>query len=109
MTVLEWIRFLFGAVLMLCGSFLMVTAVIGNYRFLNAPCRMHAAGLGDTLGILLIFLGILVLCGFSVFTLKLAVILLLLWITSPVASHLIMRMQVENGCRADGKEEGKNR
>ena len=94
---------------MLCGSFFLVTAVIGNYRFRNAPCRMHAAGLGDTLGILLLFLGLLVLCGFSVFTLKLAVILLLLWITSPVTSHLIMRMQVENGCGPDGQKEEKTR
>ena len=109
MTVLEWIRFLFGAALMLCGSFLLVTAVIGNYRFRNAPCRMHAAGLGDTLGILLLFLGLLVLCGFSVFTLKLGVIVFLLWITSPVTSHLILRMQVENGCRADGQKEDRSR
>ena len=109
MTAAEWIRFLFGAVCMLCGSFLMVTAVIGNYRFHNAPCRMHAAGLGDTLGILLLFLGLLVLCGFSVFTLKLAVILLLLWITSPVVTHLIMRMQIENGFSADGQKEGKTK
>ena len=109
MTVPEWIRFLCGAALMLCGSFFLVTAVIGNYRFRNAPCRMHAAGLGDTLGILLLFLGLLVLCGFSVFTLKLAVILLLLWITSPVTSHLIMRMQAENGCGPDGQKEEKTR
>ena len=109
MTVLEWIRFSFGAVLMLAGSFFMITAVIGNFRFRNAPCRMHAAGLGDTLGILLLFAGLLILCGLSVFTLKLAIIVLLLWLTSPVATHMIMRMQIENGFAPDGRKESKKK
>ena len=109
MTVLEWIRFLIGAALMLGGSFFMITAVIGNFRFRNAPCRMHAAGLGDTLGILMLFVGLLILCGLSVFTLKLIIIVLLLWMTSPVASHMIMRMQIENGFTPDGRKENKKK
>ena len=87
----------------------MITAVIGNYRFPYVLMRMHAAGIGDTFGILLLFAGLLILCGLSVFTLKLAVILLLLWTTSPVASHLIMRMGIENGSSADGRKEGKGK
>ena len=109
MTFFEWVRFLLGAVLLLSGLFVMVTAVIGNYRFCNVLCRMHAAGLGDTLGIVLVFAGITVLCGISVFTLKLAAIVVLLWISSPVASHMIMRMEIENGSSADGKKEGKRK
>ena len=53
MTALEWIRFLPGAALTLGGLFFMVTAVIGNYRFPAVTYRMHAAGIGDTLGLLL--------------------------------------------------------
>ena len=109
MTFFEWVRFLLGAALLLGGLFVMVTAVIGNYRFRNVLCRMHAAGLGDTLGIVLVFAGITVLCGISVFTLKLAAIVVLLWISSPVASHMIMRMEIENGSSADGKKEGKRK
>lgn len=109
MTFLEWIRFLLGAALLLGGLFVMVTAVIGNYRFRNVLCRMHAAGLGDTLGIVLVFAGITVLCGLSVFTLKLAAVVVLLWISSPAASHMIMRMEIENGSSADGQKEGKKK
>lgn len=109
MTFLEWIRFLLGAALLLGGLFVMVTAVIGNYRFRNVLCRMHAAGLGDTLGIVLVFAGITVLCGISVFTLKLAAVVVLLWISSPAASHMIMRMEIENGSSADGQKEGKKK
>lgn len=109
MTFFEWIRFLLGAALLLAGAFVMVTAVIGNFRFNYVLCRMHAAGLGDTLGIILIFAGITVLCGVSVFTLKLAAVIALLWVSSPVASHMIMRMEIENGSSADGKKEGKKK
>ena len=105
MTVLEWIRFLLGALLLLSGTFFIVSSVIGNYRFRYVLARMHAAGLGDTLGILLLFAGIAILCGFSVFTLKLLLIILLLWATSPVASHLIMQMEIKNGSSADGRKE----
>lgn len=105
MTVWEWVRFVFGALLLLGGLFVMMTAVIGNFRFNYALCRMHAAGLGDTLGILLLLAGIAVFCGFSVFTLKFVLIIALLWVSSPTASHLIMRMEVENGSPAAKKEE----
>lgn len=105
MTALEWIRFLLGALLLLSGTFFIVSSVVGNFRFRYVLARMHAAGLGDTLGILLLFAGIAILCGFSVFTLKLLLIILLLWATSPVASHLIMQMEIKNGRSADGRKE----
>lgn len=104
MTTLEIIRLAAGCVLLLAGLFVMVTAVVGNFRFRYALLRMHAAGLGDTLGIFLLFAGITVLRGFSFFTAKLALIVLLLWVSSPTASHLILRMEIENGAPADKKE-----
>ena len=101
MTVLEWIRFLIGTLLTLGGLFFLVTAVIGNYRFPYVLHRMHAAGIGDTLGLLLLLAGLAVLCVSPFFVLKLALIVALLWIGSPVASHLIMRMEIRNGSTAE--------
>ena len=63
MTVLEWIRFIPGAALTISGLFFLVTAVIGNYRFSTVLYRMHAAGIGDTLGLLLLLAGLLRLLG----------------------------------------------
>ena len=54
MTSAEGIRLAVGGILMLGGLFVFVTAVIGNFRFPDAATRMHAAALGDTLGILLL-------------------------------------------------------
>ncbi len=109
MTVLEWIRFIPGAALTISGLFFLVTAVIGNYRFSTVLYRMHAAGIGDTLGLLLLLAGLAVLSASLVFALKLALIVALFWIGSPAASHLIMRMEIENGSTADGKKEGGER
>lgn len=102
MTASEWIRFITGAVLTSCGIFVTVTGVIGNFRFRYVLARMHAAGLGDTLGLLLIMAGLAVFSGFGAFAVKLAVIVAVFWIASPVSSHLIMKMEIENGSSADG-------
>ena len=103
MTALETVRLVTGGLLTVLGAFVFVTALIGNFRFDYALQRMHAAGLGDTLGVLALFLGITVLEGLSAFTLKLWLALILLWIASPTASHRILRMEMENGASA-GKE-----
>ena len=103
MTALEIVRLVTGGLLTLLGAFVFVTALIGNFRFDYALQRMHAAGLGDTLGIFALFLGITVLEGISAFTLKLWLALVLLWVSSPTASHRILRMEIENGAGA-GKE-----
>ncbi len=105
MSGVEWIHFISGAVLTLGGLFFLVSAVVGNYRFSYALFRMHASGLGDTMGLLLLFAGLTVLCGTFTFISKLAVIIVLLWTGSPVATHLILRMEIKEGRSADGKKE----
>lgn len=106
MTVFEWLRLILGGALLFGGIFVFVTGVIGNFRFSYALCRMHAAGLGDTLGIVLVFLGLTVLEGVSAFTLKLWLTAALLWVSSPTASHRIMQMEIRRGSSA-GKEQKK--
>ena len=78
-------------------SFLAVVVlsklVITRYKYvLN---RMHVAAKCDSLGALLILVGCMILGGFSFMTLKLLLVLLILWITSPVAAHLIVKAEVK--------------
>ena len=107
MTVFQWIRFLFGAVLALGGLFFFITSVVGNFRFPFVLYRMHAAGVADTFGLSFLFLGLAVLAGSVVFALKLVLIILLFWIGSAAVSHLILRMEMENGTPADGDDRKK--
>ena len=91
---LDILRFALSLVLTLGGLFVLISGVVGVFRFPYALSRIHAAALGDTLGIALMLLGLMVAEGFSVITLKLLVVMLFLWVTSPVASHLIGRMEI---------------
>ena len=56
--------------------------------------RMHAAAMIDTLGIALIMLGLMLASGLTLLTLKLFLVVALLWLTSPVSSHLIARLEI---------------
>ena len=108
MTVWEWARFLVGAGLIVFGLFVLFTAVYGNYRFHFVLNRMQSASLGDTLGILFTLAGAVVLSGFTVFSLKMLLVLVFFWITSPVASHLLVHMEVStfNKIRKEDEEGG---
>ena len=91
---LDFLRFAVSLILSLGGLFVLISGVVGVFRFPYALSRIHAAALGDTVGIAMMLLGVMVAEGFSVITLKLLVVMLFLWVTSPVASHLIGRMEV---------------
>ena len=94
MAVFEWVRFLVGAVLLLCGLGTFLIEMIGVYRFRYVMNRMHAAAMGDTLGIGFCLLGLIVMSGFHVTSLKLLLVIIFLWFSSPVSSHLIARLEI---------------
>lgn len=91
---LDWIRFGLSAVLTFFGLFVLVTAVLGQFRFRYALNRVHAAALADTLAVLTILAGLALASGWTPFSLKLLAVVVFLWLTSPVASHLIGRLEV---------------
>lgn len=94
MTAIDVIRLIISAVCTLGGLFAIVSGVLGVFRFRGALSRMHAAALIDTVGLLLMVLGLAVANGLDVISGKLLVIVAIVWITSPVSSHLLGRMEV---------------
>ena len=89
------IRFILCTIFLCVGLFFEVSAVIGVYRFDTALRRMHAAALGDTLGLFFILLGMLVANGLDLNAVKYLMLIFLLWNTSPIASHLIGKLEYE--------------
>ncbi|MGH2378259.1 MAG: monovalent cation/H(+) antiporter subunit G [Candidatus Limnocylindria bacterium] len=77
--------------LLLGGSLAVLAGGIGVLRLPDVYTRLHAAGVTDTLGALLLLSGLALLAGWSLVTVKLLLILLLLWLTSPVSSHALAR------------------
>lgn len=94
MAVIEWIRFLAGAALLLFGLGIFAIEMIGVFRFRYVLNRMHAAAMGDTLGIGFSLVGLMLMSGWNFTTLKLLLVIVFLWFSSPVSSHLIARLEV---------------
>lgn len=94
MEVMEWIRFLLGALFMICGLGIFIIEMIGVFRFKYVLNRMHAAAMGDTLGIACSLLGLIIMNGFNFTSLKLFCVIVFLWFSSPTSSHLIARLEV---------------
>ena len=74
------------------GVFFSIVSGFGTFRFKFVLNRMHAAAMGDTLAILFVLLGLILISGFNFTSLKLAVIIVFFWIASPVSSHLISNL-----------------
>lgn len=94
MAVFEWVRFLAGAVLLLLGLGIFLIEIIGVFRFRYVLNRMHAAAMGDTLGIGFSLMGLILMSGWNFTSLKLLLVIVFLWFSSPTSSHLIARLEV---------------
>ena len=78
----SWILLTLGGISVLIGG-------IGALRLPDLFTRMHAASVTDSLGAILVLLGIMLQAGLSLATIKLAAILLCLLLTSPTASNAL--------------------
>ena len=83
---------------------LFVIEIISVFKLDYVLNRMHAAATGDTLGLALSLIGLMILSGVNFITLKLALVLVFLWFSSPVSSHLIARLEVETHSGKDRYE-----
>ena len=90
----DWVRFALSAVLMAFGLFVIGTSIFGVFRFRYVLNRMHCAAILDTLGTLFVLAGLMVAAPAGVYVWKLVCIVIFLWIGSPIASHLVCRMEL---------------
>ena len=72
------------------GAFCVVGA-LGLVRMPDFYTRMHAASVTDTVGAGLLLLGMMLQAGFSMATVKLLMIGLLLLFTNPTATHALAK------------------
>lgn len=99
--IIEWMQFLLGTGLLLFGMSVFVLELIGTFKFKYVLNRMHAAAVGDTFGIGVSLLGLMILSGFKFVTLKMGLVIVFLWLASPVSSHLIARLEVTTNEQID--------
>ena len=83
------------------GSFLVLLGSIGFFRFPDFWSRLHAASVIDSGGMILIVLGMAFQAGFTLVTVKLALIAIFLIITGPTATHAIANAARVSGLTVD--------
>ena len=93
MILIEWLQFILGVSFLLAGLGVFTVQVFGVFKFDYVLNRMHAAAMGDTLGIGISLVGLIILSGWNFASLKMALIIVFLWNASPVSSHLIARLE----------------
>lgn len=104
MAVWEWIRFIGGAALIVLGLIIFFIEISGVFRFKYVLNRMHAAAMGDTLGLSACIAGLMLMNGWNFTTIKLLCVIAFLWLASPVSSHLIAKLEVTTSPDSDQYE-----
>lgn len=103
--------------LIVAGSAFCVIGALGLLRMPDFFTRMQAASVVDTIGAALLLVGMMLQAGLSLVTVKLMFIGLLLFFTSPTATHALARAARARGLEplladdavsttAEGKKEG---
>ena len=83
------IRFILTAAFMLVGLFVCCVGVYGVFKL------KYAAALNDTLGVSFCLIGLAISAPDFFTALKILLVVVFLWLASPVASHLLCRLEVE--------------
>lgn len=92
--VLSWLAIGSGVLFLLAGG-------IGLVRMPDFYTRCHAAGVTDTGATLLIIVGLMLQAGLTLVTVKLALILVFLFFTSPTATHALAHAAYTGGMRPE--------
>jgi multicomponent Na+:H+ antiporter subunit G len=90
----EIVRYIFVSIFFFGGLFVLGIATLGLYRLKTPLNILHAAAKCDTLGTLMVIISLAILSGFTLSTLKLFILVIFVWITTPVATYMIGREEV---------------
>jgi multicomponent Na+:H+ antiporter subunit G len=81
------------------GAFFCLVGAAGLLRMPDFYTRVHAASVLETLGAGLLLAGLALQAGFTLVTAKLLVIGLLIFFTSPTATHALAKAALARGIR----------
>ncbi len=84
---------------LVAGGCFCIVGTIGLNRMPDFFTRMHAAGITDTAGAGLVLLGLMLQAGWTLVMVKLAFIGLLIFFTSPAATHALAKAALARGVK----------
>ena len=83
--------------LILAGGAFCLVGALGILRMPDFYTRVHAASVTDIVGSFAILLGLALQAGLSLVAVKLGLIALLIFFTSPAATHALVKAALERG------------
>ncbi len=81
------------------GCFFIISASIGVVRLPDFYTRVHPAGKADTMGQILVILGLIVHEGFSLVSIKLLFIIVFILVANPTATHALVKAAYISGLK----------
>ena len=88
-----------GWLCLAAGSLFVLAGGVGMLRLPDFFTRLHAAGVTDTLGAALILAGLATQVAPGLVTVKLALIMVFIVLTSPTATHALAKASLHGGLR----------
>lgn len=88
-----------SAIFLAGGAFFSLVGGIGLVRMPDFYTRMHGASITETLGAGLMLIGLMLLAGLTLVTVKLAMIGLLILLASPTATHALAKAALLSGLK----------
>jgi len=86
-------------ILIVIGGGLSIISAVGILRLPDVFTRMHAAGIGDTLALGSLCAGMMLQAGWTIVTIKLALILLFMFFASPTTTHALAKAAIAGGVK----------
>ncbi|MDO8722015.1 MAG: monovalent cation/H(+) antiporter subunit G [Syntrophales bacterium] len=90
---------LLGIIAVTGGAFFLLVGSIGLIRLPDFYCRSHATGKSDTLGIMLVIFGLMLIEGFSLNSAKLFFALIFVFLTNPTGTHALINAALNSGLK----------
>ena len=96
--------YIISIIFIVTGLFFLIVAAVGVIRLPDVFSRSHAVSLTDSLGALLMLVGIALYEELGINTLKILVVLVLIYILNPVIAHATIRAALRAGVKPWKKE-----
>ena len=84
------VQMIIAIALIVLGMVFMIASLIGIIKLPNFFARLHAQGVGDTVGAFLILAGMMVWSGLSLLSVKLLLVFVIILLTNPIGTNLMM-------------------
>ncbi len=84
---------------LVAGGLFCIVGGIGLVRMPDFYTRIHATSVTETLGAGLILIGLMIQAGFTLVTAKLVMVGLLIFFTTPTATHALAKAALSRGLK----------